>query len=191
MQFTILPLLCLASSVLALPVESGLQDAQIIERSLRSVTASLDKLSSELRAIDPRMPSSEVQRRWPDVERVGHDVSNLLDHDAPEIRLGPSINAFEASNLLQPITKLSDATDRTVNEWIAIRGALNQGDRKKVVDILKHHQASSGAYADAILNRQQAITGLLTMPSGQLFGQRAQASIQRAINAYQGGLGFA
>lgn len=185
MRFTILPVLCLASSVLALPVESGKQESAIIERSLRSVTASLDRLSSELQAIDPRMPSNEVQRRWPDIERVGHDVATLLDRDARDIRMGPTVNAFEAANLLQPINKLSDATDRTVTEWIAIRGALNQGDRKMIVDILKHHQASSGAYADAILNRQQAITGLLTMPAGQLFGQRAQASIQRAINAYQ------
>jgi hypothetical protein len=185
MRFTILPLLCLASGVLALPVETVQQDSAIIERSLRSVTASLDRLSSELQAIDPRMQSSEVQRRWPDVERVGHDVSSLLDRDARDIRMGPTVNAIEAASLLQPINKLSDATDRTVNEWISIRGALNQGDRRKVVDILKHHQASSGAYADAILNRQQALTGLLTMPAGQLFGTRAQASIQRAINAYQ------
>ncbi|TID16585.1 hypothetical protein E2P81_ATG12006 [Venturia nashicola] len=185
MRFTILPILCLASSTLALPVESALKDIQIIERSLRSVSASLDKLSSELQAINPRMPSSEVQQRWPNVERVGHDLSNLLDRDAREIRMSPTINAFEASTLLQSLTRLSDATDRTVNEWISIRGALNQGDRKKVVDVLKHHQASSGAYADAILSRQQGATGLLTGPPGQLFGQRAKVSIQRALIAYQ------
>lgn len=185
MRFMFSPLLCLMGSVLALPVETVQQDSAIIERSLRSVTASLDRLSSELQAIDPRMPSNEVQRRWPNVERAGHDVSILLDRDAGDIRMGPTVNALEAASLLTPLSKLSDATERTVNEWVAIKGALNQGDRKRVVDILKHHQASSGAYADAILNRQQALTGLLTMPAGQLFGSRAQASIQRAITAYQ------
>jgi hypothetical protein len=184
MRFTILPLLCLASSALALPVETAQQDSSIIERSLRSVTASLDRLSAELQAINPRMPSSEVLRRWPDVERAGHDVSQLLDRDAREIRMGPTVNAFEAASLLTPINKLSDATDRTVNEWITIKNSFNAGDRRRVVEILKHHQASSGAYADAMLNRQQALTSLITMPAGEFFGQRAQASIQRAINAY-------
>jgi hypothetical protein len=184
MRFTILPLLCLASSVLALPVETAQQDTVVIERSLRNVASALDRLSSELQAIDPRMSGNDVTRRWPNVERAGHEVSNLLERDASDIRLAPTVNAFEAANLLTPINKLSDATDRTVNEWIAIKGALNQGDRRKVIDILKHHQASSGAYADAILNRQQALTSLLTMPAGQMFGQRAQSSIQRAISAY-------
>lgn len=82
MRLVVLPLLCLASSVLALPVESAQRDSHIIERSLRQVSILLDKLSSELRVIDPRMPSSEVSRRWPDIERVGHDVSILLDRDA-------------------------------------------------------------------------------------------------------------
>jgi len=181
MRFTTLPLLCLTSSILALPVDIAARDTVLIERSMRNVADSLGRLTQALRSIDPRMPSNEVARRWPDVERRGHEVADTLASDARNIRLGPMVGAFEATNLLNPLTNLETVTDKTINEWIAIKPAINVRDRQAVVATLKHHEAAAGEYADAILSRQSAATA----PAGRFFGSRMQTSIERAVNAYR------
>jgi hypothetical protein len=182
MRIPIIPLLCLASSVLALPLNNlAARDTKIIENSMRDVAASLQRLTSALQSISPRMSSQEVLQRWPTVEQRCHDVSNLLTSDARRIRMGPTVSTVESTNLLSPLNQLETATQRTVDEWIAIKPAINQRDKQSVVATLKHHEAAAGEYADAILSRQSAVAA----PAGRYFGSRMQTSIERAVSAYR------
>jgi len=184
-----LSLLCLAGAVSALPATSSLpvtstivaREVRNILDSLRRVSSALDDLSYNIRAIYPRMPSSEVARRWPAVEKSCHRVSDMLWNDASYIRTLPYVNALESTQLLQPITNLESATARVINEWISIKPAMNPNDRQTVLRILRDHETASSEYADAIMGRQS----MLVTTVGQLFGQQTRATIQRGIAAYR------
>jgi hypothetical protein len=157
------------------------RDSAVIDRSLRNVSRSLDRLYTSIRSISPRMPAAEVNRRWPDVEMACHQVSDLLWADARDIRRAPAVNALESLSLLDPINTLESSTQRVINEWITIKPAINQSDRTTILRILKDHSTAAQEYSDAILSRQSA----LTSPVGKYFGDRIKAIIETAIRAYR------
>jgi hypothetical protein len=181
MQLNILPILLLTTSALALPIDNAAQDITVIQRSMKNVSSALSTLRSTIRTISPRMSSSEVLNRWPDIERTSGMVTRGMNSDALEIRKAPAINLIESSELLSPINELETATQQVVNEWIAIKPAINNKDKQNVVKILKDHQAAAGQYADALLSRQ---SGLAT-PAGRYFGSRVQQIIEQAVTAYR------
>jgi hypothetical protein len=180
MRFTTLPLLFLmGTSVLALPVENASPTAAI-EQSMKNVITTLNKLTDALSSINPRMSSLEVLQRWPEVERRCHDVSELLASDARNIRMVPKLAITDSANLLGPIDQMERATTRSVDQWIAIKPAINARDRKGVVGTLKHHEVTANEYAEALLSVQSTFS----QPAGRYFGSRVTSTIERAIQAY-------
>jgi hypothetical protein len=180
MRFNVLPLLFIANTVLALPVDNAAQDITIIQRSMKNVSNAMTKLRAAIHNINPRMSSNEVSRLWPNVESTCHMVADIMDQDALQIRKAPMINLIESTELLGPINELETSTQQIVNEWISIKPAINRKDRENVLRILKDHKAAAGQYADALLSRQSGFAA----PAGQYFGSRVQQNIQQAINAY-------
>jgi hypothetical protein len=181
MRFNILQVLCLTASVLALPIENTAQDITIIQRSMKNVSSALGTLRSALHSITPRMSNADVSSRWPEVERVSRMMTQGMNSDALEIRKAPTMNIIESSELLAPINDLESATQQVVNEWIAIKPAINNRDKQNVVKILKDHQAAAGQYADALLSRQSG----LAAPAGRYFGSKVQQTIEQAVTAYR------
>jgi hypothetical protein len=179
MRFTTFSLLCLVSNAIAAPIATDSTTSNI-ERSMRNVIQSLDGLTDALKSINPRMSSEDVISRWPRVEKACHDVSDLLSTDARNIRMGQKIAVTDSTNLLQPIDQMSQATQRTVDQWIAIKPAINARDRKGVVGTLKHHENTANEYADAIMSVQST----LSQPAGKFFGSRVTTQIEKAISAY-------
>ena len=179
MRFTTLSLLCLVSNALAAPIATE-STSSAIERSMKNVIQSLNGLTDALKSINPRMSSEDVISRWPRVEKACHDVSDLLSTDARNIRMGQKIAVTDSTNLLQPIDQMSQATQRTVDQWIAIKPAINARDRKGVVGTLKHHESTANEYADAIMSVQST----LSQPAGKFFGSRVTTQIEKAISAY-------
>jgi hypothetical protein len=177
----ILPVLALSAGALALPAEHTKRDVTLITRSLREVASGLNRLDASIRKIRVSMNSPQVAGLWPDVERNCHAVTGMLYQDAKEIRRAPMVTALEAPSLLTPITNLESLTTRVVEDWIAIKRAINVRDRSVIQNILKDHQAAAGEYADAILSRQNA----LTAPVGRAFNTRTKQTIQRGINSYR------
>jgi hypothetical protein len=182
LQLFVVPTLCLLSSVVAAPTVNQPQDTTVIMRSFKNVEASLNRLLAAIKHINPRMPTTEVARRWPEIDRQCHEVSDILWHEAREIRRSPgSVNLIESATLLQPISSLQSVTSKIVDEWIAIKPAINNSDRRMVQDMLKDHQTAASEYAEALLSKQSG----LSSPVGRLFGADTQNTIQRAINAYK------
>jgi hypothetical protein len=156
MHFVTILLLCLVSNVTAAPIATESTSANI-ERSMKTVIQSLNGLTNALKSIDPRMSSEDVLSRWPRVEQACHEVSDILSTDARNIRMGQKISVADATNLLSPIDQMSQATQRTVDQWIAIKPAINARDRKGVVGTLKHHESTANEYADAIMSVQSTL----------------------------------
>jgi Hydrophobic surface binding protein A len=176
-----LPLLCLAAGSAALPTENAKRDITIIQHSLRNVESATTRLLGSLKAMDPRMSGSEYARSWAQIDRDCHSVSETLTTDANDIRRGPAVSTLEAAALISPINNMETLLGRVVDEWIAVKPAINARDRPTVQKMLKDHQVAASAYADAILSRQSAIAS----PAGRLLGVQTQNSIQRAVNAYR------
>lgn len=179
MRFCTLSLLCLVGTVIAAPVATESTSSNI-ERSMRNVIQSLNHLTDALKAINPRMSSDDVIARWPNVEHACHEVSDLLTTDARNIRMSQKVSVADSTNLLAPIDQMAQATQRTVDQWIAIRPAINSRDRKGVVGTLKHHELTANEYADAVMSVQST----LSQPAGKFFGSRVTSQIERAILAY-------
>ncbi|TID15475.1 hypothetical protein E2P81_ATG07640 [Venturia nashicola] len=179
MRFNIVPLLCLASTTLAAPITNDNPSANIIT-SMKNVIQSLNGLTDALKAINPRMSPEDVVSRWPRVEKACHQVSDLLSTDARYIRMGQKLAVADSPALLQPIDQINQATQRTVDQWIAIKPAINARDRKGVVGTLKHHESTANEYADAMMSVQST----LSQPAGKLLGSRVTMQIEKAIAAY-------
>lgn len=179
MRFSIIPLLCLAGITLAAPIGKDGNSANIIT-SMKTVVQSLNALTDGLKSINPRMPAEEVISRWPVIEKLSHDVSDLLSTDARHIRMGQKIAVSDAASLLQPIEQISQATQRAVDQWITIKPAINARDRKGIVGTLKHHGSTANEYADAVMSVQSTIS----QPAGKYFGSRVTMQIEKAILAY-------
>lgn len=94
--------------------------------------------------------------------------------------MGQKLAVTDVTNLLQPIDQMSQATQRTVDQWIAIKPAINARDRKGVVGTLKHHESTANEYADAVMSVQST----LSQPAGKFFGSRVTTQIEKAILAY-------
>lgn len=180
MRFSIVPLLCLASTTLAAPIVNQNPAAANIVASMKNVIQSLNTLTEALKAINPRMSSEDVVSRWPRVEKACHEVSTLLSNDARAIRVGPKLAVTDAAPLLQPVDQMSQATQKTIDQWIAIKPAINAKDKKGVVATLKHHESTANEYADAVMSVQSA----LNQPAGKLAGTRVSLQIGKAISAY-------
>jgi hypothetical protein len=182
MRCNTLSVLCLAIGAFALPTETlQPRDTTVILRSIKNVESALNHLSSAIRSISPRMPSEEVNRRWPDVERNCHMVSDTMYRDSREIRQSKDVNILEAPQLLGPLNNLETLTTKVVNDWISIKPAVNVRDRQNIQRVLQEHSAAAGEYADAILSKQPAIAS----PAGALMRSQVQSTIQRAISAYR------
>ncbi|KAE9973865.1 hypothetical protein EG328_004195 [Venturia inaequalis] len=179
MRFTIIPLLCLASTNLAAPIANDITSANIVT-SMKNVISSLNGLTDALKIINPRMSSEEVISKWPRIEKASHDVADLLSTDARYIRMGAKIAVTDTASFLQPIEQISQATQKTVDQWIAIKPAINTRDRRGVVATLKHHVSSANEYADALMSVQST----LAQPAGKLFGTRVTSQIEKAVLAY-------
>lgn len=94
--------------------------------------------------------------------------------------MGAKVAVTDSTSFLSPIDQMSQATQRTVDQWIAIKPAINAKDRKGVVGTLKHHESTANEYADAIMSVQST----LSQPAGKLFGSRVTMQIEKAISAY-------
>jgi hypothetical protein len=180
MQFHLYSLLFLTISVFASPIDNARRDITVIQKSMKNVSTAIGILRSAIHSVNPKMSSAEVMSRWPDIERTSHIVTQGMNSDALEIRRGPTINLFESSELLILINELETATQQVVNEWIAIKPAINSGDKAKVISIVRDHQAASGQYADALLSRQSG----LAAPAGRFFGSRTQQLLEMVVTAY-------
>jgi hypothetical protein len=181
LRFAVIPTLCILGSVVALPTTNQPQDTTVILRSLKNVEGGLTRLVQAIKNIDPRMPSYEVARRWPELDRQCHEVSNILWEEARTVRRAPVVNVLESASLFQPITNLETLTSKVVDQWIAIKPAINVSDRKMVQDMLKDHQTAAGQYAEALISVQSS----LSTPVGRLLGAGIDQQIQRGINAYK------
>jgi len=181
LRFAIIPTLCLLGSTVAVPTTNQPQDTTIILRSLKNVEGGLNRLIQAIKHISPRMPTSEVAKRWPELERQTYEVTDILWEEARTVRRAPAVNVLESATLLQPITNLETLTSKVVDEWIAIKPAINISDRKRVQDMLKDHQVAASQYAEALISVQSA----LSSPVGRLLGVGIDQSILRGINAYR------
>lgn len=94
--------------------------------------------------------------------------------------MGAKIAVTDTASFLQPIEQISQATQKTVDQWIAIKPAINTRDRRGVVATLKHHVSSANEYADALMSVQST----LAQPAGKLFGTRVTSQIEKAVLAY-------
>jgi hypothetical protein len=175
MKFT-LPILCLATGLLAAPTAVEKRDVTFVLRSLKTVGSALSQLERSIKSL-PVNPTNG----WSAVEAACHTVTQMLNSDSVQIRQAPMVTALEAPSLLQPITNLETLTTRVVNAWISAHNAFQPRDRPTVRRILTEHQAAAGAYADAILSRQ----GALTSPVGRAFSKETKNTIQRGINKYR------
>jgi hypothetical protein len=90
-----------------------------------AVIQGLAMLSSSIRSINVRMPSSEVSRYWPEVEDLPFSNRNALV-GCKGYPTGPKVNL--ESTRLGPIW-----SDRIVNEWIAIKPAINTQNRQSIL----------------------------------------------------------
>ncbi|QDS76313.1 hypothetical protein FKW77_002414 [Venturia effusa] len=179
MHFSIVTLLCLASTTFAAPIAPPPTSANIIT-SMKNVALSLNDLNDALKFVTPRMSSEEVISRWPRIEKAYLQVTDLLSTDARSIRMSPKIAVLDSTSLLQPVDQISQATQKAVDQWIAIKPAINARDRKQVLGTLKHHESTANEYADALMSVQPT----LNQPAAKFFGSRVAAQIQRAILAY-------
>lgn len=189
MQLTLLPLLALAWTAVTLPTTNIQQDIGFAENSMRTIVTKLDLLTQTLKSLDP---SRSIESQWPKVKAISHEIADQLEKDAAFISdpRQPLVGSLEATTLLLPISNLEAATDRTVDQWIALRNSIlrEKGGQQAALDVLEHMRRASGTYADALLSKQpskNSLSGMFVGPAGEYLKQQSQKSIDRAISAYR------
>jgi hypothetical protein len=135
MRFTLLPLLCLTSSILALPVNEVKQTTlSTIELSMQTVTSNLDSLTGNLKLLQ-RYNEHNVQQ---EVVMAGERLTNTLLSDAKRIQdrsLQP-LSLLDYASLLSPINNLETATENASKAWIAAKDHIVKSTEQALSSML-------------------------------------------------------
>jgi hypothetical protein len=181
MRATILPLLCLFGSVLAIPTKLTSQDITIIERSITTVSGTLKRLTTAIHALDKDLQGDIAKQEY-DVMQRGDEVTLALQDGARRIRSNPMIDMIEATRLLDPVNSLTAVTETTVNTWIAAKPIIVRlGGTQPVLKLMGQHELATDDFIDSIVSRLPE----LTKAFGRLAAQRSKSSIQQAQKAFR------
>jgi hypothetical protein len=182
MRASILPLFCLAGSIIAAPVSLVPRDSTVIEISIRSVQASLQNLATLIHGLETHK-GPDLNKHISMITHHGQELSDTIRKGAENIRRGPDVTLIESSSLLQPVNQLLSATSTAVNAWIASKKTIeNSGGKQAVRRILEVQKADSDVFTKAMIAKMPYAVGKTI---GEWYASLVVVNIDRGINTFR------
>ncbi|KAF2426550.1 hypothetical protein EJ08DRAFT_651654 [Tothia fuscella] len=181
MKTSFLPILCVLSSALAAPLGLVARETLVIENSIRTISASLQNLAAEIRALDNHRAGTPFNDHVALIKHHGDDLANSISRAAGDVRRAPNVNLNEANSLFLPVQNLADSTQRAVDAWIAAKNTVvRSGGQQVVVNIIRNQRNAGEEFTKAVVSKMPAAAAFV----GQLYGDRVRASADLALRAY-------
>ncbi|KAF2431606.1 hypothetical protein EJ08DRAFT_182520 [Tothia fuscella] len=180
MRFIYLPLLCLATSIFAAPVdkrEITSRDARVIEKSIGSVQNALNALANAVRSLH-----SDTLNNAPSVIARGNDLTNTVLREAGIIRKGPNVDMGEAMMLIPKVEGLYQTALNGVNVWLSQKHKIIETKgQDAVIKLLRDNEQAHIEYTEAIVTKMPEIA----KGAGRLSAMLVTTAIQGAINEFR------
>jgi hypothetical protein len=188
MLFSLRPILLLsslASSIVALPVESAPQDTVAVLATARNLQASFNNVLDAIKDMERFRTSSLLGEKTDWVLHHCKDLTNQFNHGISDIGRGPAITPSEISTLWGwngAYDSLLTSIKSTSTAWIASRNTIvASGGKNAVASVLQEHRRLAKQFTDA-LNNKLPVTGQLY---GSNFARSVASEFDRAINSFR------
>lgn len=176
MQLTLLPLVCMLTSVIAAPVKSAKQDTKAVELAIQHITAALTRLDASFNNINTRTNNKQEQTtQVNEILNLDNFLQSELKTGTGVIKRGGNIGPVEALTLVTPVQSITDLTSKVTDGWQGPAKAMfnKAGKRDSVLRELTNTKKASAEFSDALVSK---------LPYAyQYIGSTAKSATQRMI----------